>query len=42
MNQSEFLVITCNLLKVQKKPCLQSVIGFGFTSTWLKNDAQIL
>ena len=37
MNQSEFLAITCNLLKVPKKSCFQGVIGFGFASNWLRN-----
>ena len=32
----KFLAITCNLLKVQKKSCLQGAIGFGFASNWLK------
>ena len=34
MNQSEFLEITCNLLKAQEK---SGAIGFGFASLWLKN-----
>ena len=29
MNQSEFLKITCNLLKAQDKLRTQGVIGFG-------------
>ena len=39
MNQSEFLAITCNLLKVPEKLRVQGTIGFGFgfTSNWLKN-----
>ena len=37
MNQSEFLAITCNSLKAQEKSCVRGVIGFGFTSHWLKN-----
>ena len=37
MNQSQFLAIICNLLKVQEKSCVRGVIGFGFTSHWLKN-----
>ena len=32
MNQPEFLTITCNVLKVGDKLCVQGVIGFGFTS----------
>ena len=30
MKQSEFLAITCDLPKVQKKFLLQGLIGFGF------------
>ena len=39
MNQSQFIAITCNLLKVQEKSCVQGAIGFGFgfASHWLKN-----
>jgi len=37
MNQSQFLAITCNLLEVQEKSRVCSVIGFGFDSHWLKN-----
>ena len=39
MNQSEFLAITCNLLKVREKLRMQGTIGFsfGFASNWLKN-----
>ena len=29
MNQSEFLTITCNLLKAREKSCVQAAIGFG-------------
>ena len=36
MNQSEFLAITCNLLKAQEKWRVQGAIGFGFASNWLK------
>ena len=35
MNQSEFLAITCNLLKARKKSREQCAIGFA--SHWLKN-----
>ena len=37
MNQSQFLAITCNLLKTQEKSCVHGAIGFGFASHWLKN-----
>ena len=37
MNQSEFLAITCNLLKAREKSRVQDAIGFGFASNWLKN-----
>ena len=37
MNQSEFLAITCNLLKAREKSRLQAAIGFCFDSHWLKN-----
>jgi len=37
VKQSEFLAITCNLLKVREKLRVQGTIGFGFTSNWLKN-----
>ena len=37
MNQSQFLAITCNSLKVQEKSCVYGAIGFAFTSHWLKN-----
>jgi len=41
VNQSEFLAITCNFLKVQEKSLVQIAIGFGFgfafASHWLKN-----
>ena len=41
MNQSQFIAITCNSLKVQEKSCVQGAIGFGFgfgfASHWLKN-----
>ena len=38
MNQSEYLTITCNLLKhgTQEKWHIQGAIGFGFASNWLK------
>ena len=42
MNQSEFLAITCNLLKARKKSRVQVAIGFGFASNWLKNSPQSL
>ena len=37
MTQSEFLAITCNLLKEREKSRVQCAIGFGFASHWLKN-----
>ena len=37
MNQSKFLAITCNSLKPREKSRVQSAIGFGFASHWLKN-----
>ena len=37
MNQSQFLAITCNSLKVREKSRVHGVIGFGFASHWLKN-----
>ena len=37
MNQSQFLAVTCNLLKEREKSCIHGVIGFGFASYWLKN-----
>ena len=44
MNQSQFLVITCNLLKAREKSREQPAIGFGFASYWLKkkNGARFL
>ena len=32
MSQSEFVVITCNLLKGRKKSRVKGAIGFGFAS----------
>jgi len=41
MNQSEFLAaIACILLKAREKSRLQSAIGFGFVSHWLKTGAR--
>ena len=37
MNQSQFLAISCNLLKAQEKWRVHGAIGFGFASHWLKN-----
>ena len=37
MNQSKFLVITCNSLKAREKSRVHGAIGFGFASHWLKN-----
>ena len=43
MNQSEFLAITCNLLKAREKSRVQGAIGFrfAFASHWLKNWREI-
>ena len=35
MNQSQFLAITCDLLKARDKSRVQGAIGFSFH--WLKN-----
>ena len=37
MNQSQFLAITCNSLKLLEKSCVRGAIAFGFASHWLKN-----
>ena len=37
MNQSQFLVITCNSPKAREKSRVHGAIGFGFASHWLKN-----
>ena len=37
MNQSQFLVITCNLLEAREKSRVHGAVGFGFASHWLKN-----
>ena len=37
MNQSQFLVIICNLLKAREKSRAHGAIGFGFASHWLQN-----
>ena len=37
MNQSQFLAIICNLLRVLEKSRVHGAIGFGFASHWLKN-----
>ena len=39
MNQSEFLMITCNLLKVRENHAYK--VQFGFASHWLKNWGEI-
>ena len=41
MNQSEFLAITCDLLKALEKSRVQGSIGFGFASLSLKNWREI-
>ena len=44
MSQSEFLVITCNLLKGREKSRVKGAIGFGFgfPSYWWKNWSEII
>ena len=37
VNQSQFLAITCDLLKAQEKSRVHGAIGFAFASHWLKN-----
>jgi len=37
INQSQFLAITFNLLKVREKWHVHGAIDFGFASHWLKN-----
>ena len=37
VNQSEFLLITSNLLKEWEKSRVHGAIGFNFASHWLKN-----
>ena len=37
MNQSQFLVITCNSLEAREKSRVHGAIGFDFASHWLKN-----
>ena len=37
MNQSQFLAITCYLLKAWEKSRVHGAIAFGFASHWLKN-----
>ena len=37
INQSQFLAITCNSLKVREKSRVHGAIGFGFASYWLIN-----
>ena len=41
INQSEFLTITCNLLKAREKSSVQGAIGFGGVSHWLNNWQEI-
>ena len=38
MNQSQFLAITCNLIKAWERSRVHGVIAFGFDSHWLKNS----
>ena len=37
MNQSQFLVTTCNSLEAREKSRVHGAIGFGFDSHWLKD-----
>ena len=37
MSQSEFLAITCNMLKAREKSRVRGAVGLGFASHWLKN-----
>ena len=39
--QSEFLAVTCNLLKGREKSRVQGAIGLGFAFHWLKNWRKI-
>ena len=41
MNQSEFLAITCNLLKARENSSIQGAIGSAFASYWMKNWREI-
>ena len=41
MDQSEFVAITCNLLKGREKSHLPGTIGFGFASHWWKHRREI-
>ena len=36
VNQSKLKVITCSRHKAQQNVHVQAMIGFGFTSDWLK------
>ena len=42
MNQAEFQVITCNILKARENSHVQGTIGFVFASHWLKKWRDIL
>lgn len=41
MNQSEFLAITCKLLKAQENSRAQGASGIGFSSHWLNTWRKI-
>ena len=41
MNQSEFLAITCNLLKLREKSRVQGVIGVWFCLSLVEILAQV-
>ena len=42
INESEFLAITCNLLKARERSRVWVMIGFDFASRWLKSWLVIL
>ena len=41
MNQSQFLAITWNSLKVRERSRVDDAIGFGFASHWLKTGVSL-
>ena len=42
MNQPQFLVVTCNLLKAREKSRVQGAIDFYFAPHWLTNWREII
>ena len=42
MNQSQFLAITSNSLKVQEKSRVHGAVGFGFDAHWLNRVRTLL